>query len=273
MMSNGGLFPYYKDVTLNCEILGFPYKGNKTTMYVVMPRNSNREVLRNFEKQLTPDDLERLVKNTKYTQTVILFPKMTLESTLDLREALQKMGATSLFNPKQANLGLLSPGYRVKSTVANFTSSLTESLTDVAKNPIVYDRTDTDPNEILIFSRIGNPVNCTQAIDSSSNETHCEKLKRNKRQVDTLDGLRKELNVGENVENPGLYADQIIHKVYMDITETGTEAAAATSVSLSRGGDITTFRVDVPFLFFIRDEESKIILFWGSVYNPPLSKH
>lgn len=266
MMSNGGTFPYYKDTTLNCEILGFPYKGNKTTMYVILPRNSNKETLRNFENRLTPTDIERLVDNTKYTQTVILFPKMTLESTIDLKDALKQLGATTLFNPRESNLGVLSYGFRLK------TANVAENI---VRNPTYYveptNNNNNDMRETLIFSRFGPTENCSRS-DPSNTKTNCGRINENrpKRQTETLDSLRKVLN---SAENPGLYADQVIHKVYMDITETGTEAAAATSVSLSRGGDIVTFRVDVPFLFFIRDEETKLILFWGSVYTPPPSSH
>jgi len=54
----------------------------------------------------------------------------------------------------------------------------------------------------------------------------------------------------------------------MDITEKGTEAAATTLVSLSRTGNKVTFRVDVPFFFFIRHDETNTILFWGSILSP-----
>lgn len=260
MMAHGGSFPYYKDTNLNCEILGFPYKGNKTTMYVIVPKNSNRETLENFEKQITPDDIERLVRNTKYTQTVILFPKMTLETSVDLRSSLERLGAISLFKPNVANLNLISPGFKTNENAFN-------TNTASNPNPIVFNREEKDTSDILIFSRIGQPVNCTDAIDLKSNQTKCKKI-RERRQTETLDGLRQLLNTKPNVENPGLYADKVIHKVFIDITETGTEAAAATAVSLSRGGDIVTFKADVPFIFFIRDEGTKVVLFWGTVYNP-----
>lgn len=281
LMSNGGAFPYYKDANLGCEIMGFPYKGNKTTMYVILPRDSNKETLKNFENRLTSEDVERLVENTKYTQAVIGFPKMKLETTVDLRDALEKMGTRTLFSPHEANLALLSPGFQAKTTVSNVAKQLPLAA-DVVKNPIVFDAGKSN-DDVIIFSRIGRPVNCTSVVDPNNNATMCENVKignniesrfggnLNLAGADlsqTLDSLRNLLNSNPNAENPGLYADQVLHKVYVDITESGTEAAAATSVSLSRGGDIVTFRVDVPFLFFIRDEESKLVLFWGSVTTP-----
>ncbi|XP_022914548.1 serine protease inhibitor 28Dc [Onthophagus taurus] len=284
MMANGGQFPYYKDQSLNCEIMGFPYKGNETTLYVIMPSGSNKEVLKQFERRLTANDIERLISNTKYRSSVVLFPKMRLESTMSLKGTLQNLGVNALFNPQLANLALLSPG---PGNLEN-------------RSPVIPQNHKNNRNEFLIFNRFGNDdddesndseTNCTQIFDPNSNITRCEEVdkithkqvtykkfgdkvgRRVTRQIgiDSLDKLRSVLNGDPsklNVENPGLYADKVLHKVYIDITETGTEAAAVTSTSLYRGGDIVTFRVDVPFLFFIRNEQTRLTLFWGTVYEP-----
>lgn len=288
MMANGGTFPYYRDPILDCEIIGFPYKGNKTTMYVIVPNNSDKTRLMQLENSLTPSDLERLVNNTKYTAAAVTFPKMKIETTIDLSGVLQKLGVTSLFNPAQANLALLSPGKGLKATVSNVLGSLGNAI----KNPIVA-ATGGDQG-LLIFSRLGQPVDCTEIFNPNSSINTCQEVIPNSehrvvykridgkvgRQIkrrstsllsQTLDGIRNLLNQDPQLstsENPGLYADQVLHKVYMDITESGTEAAAATSVSLSRDGGRVSLRVDVPFLFFIRHEETKMILFWGSVHQP-----
>lgn len=79
-----------------------------------------------------------------------------------------------------------------------------------------------------------------------------------------LDSLRN----SPNLANPGLFASDVLHKVEIDVTETGTTAAAVTSVSIQRGGDIKRVLANRPFLFFIRHESTKIILFWGSVHKP-----
>lgn len=91
-MSNGGLFPYYRDTELDCDIMGFPYKGNATTMYVIIPQDSNVQKLKSFEASLTSTDIVRLVRSTVYTQSVVLFPKMKIEATSNLREPLQNLG-------------------------------------------------------------------------------------------------------------------------------------------------------------------------------------
>jgi len=64
----------------------------------------------------------------------------------------------------------------------------------------------------------------------------------------------------------------VIHKAYVDVNEEGTEAAAATGVTMrltSVGPDQTpVFRADHPFIFLIRDNHSESILFIGRVMNP-----
>ena len=61
------------------------------------------------------------------------------------------------------------------------------------------------------------------------------------------------------------------HKAFVDVSEEGTEAAAATgtSVALVRMivPDTPAFRADHPFLFLIRDTRSPVILFAGQLMN------
>jgi len=79
-----------------------------------------------------------------------------------------------------------------------------------------------------------------------------------------LDVLRN----SANLKNPGLFADEVLHKVEIDVTEKGTEAAAATGIILDRAGNQKRLVADRPFLFFIRHDPTKLILFWGTVNMP-----
>jgi len=69
-----------------------------------------------------------------------------------------------------------------------------------------------------------------------------------------------------------LYIDKIFHKAFVAVDEAGTEAAAATAVVMARAGGMPAepkiFRADRPFLFFLRDTRSKLVLFIGRVTNP-----
>lgn len=77
---------------------------------------------------------------------------------------------------------------------------------------------------------------------------------------------------GMNGRKDDLYIQAAVHKAFVDVNEEGTEAAAATAVTLGeRGGPPRpppVFRADHPFLFLIRDLRSGSLLFIGRVANP-----
>ncbi len=64
-----------------------------------------------------------------------------------------------------------------------------------------------------------------------------------------------------------LYISMVLHKAFVEVTEEGTEAAAATAVVMKRLSirQETVFRADRPFLFLIRDNATGSILFMGRV--------
>ncbi|PKU43868.1 serpin b10-like [Limosa lapponica baueri] len=67
-------------------------------------------------------------------------------------------------------------------------------------------------------------------------------------------------------EKGELFLSQVFHKCYLEVNEEGAEAAAASSAALaSRSlGAAIIFVADHPFLFFIRHNKTKSILFLGS---------
>ena len=65
----------------------------------------------------------------------------------------------------------------------------------------------------------------------------------------------------------------VIHKAFVDVNEVGTEAAAATAVSMTRSAMMrpeppVEFKADHPFLFLIRDQATGAVLFIGRVATP-----
>jgi serine protease inhibitor len=67
---------------------------------------------------------------------------------------------------------------------------------------------------------------------------------------------------------------EVIHKAYVDVNEEGTEAAAATAVTMralampAPQAPPPVFRADHPFVFMIRDNRSASILFMGRMADP-----
>ena len=70
------------------------------------------------------------------------------------------------------------------------------------------------------------------------------------------------------------FISAVIHKAYIDVNEEGTEAAAATAVTMRAMAMRApkpappVFRADHPFVFLIRDNRSNSILFMGRMADP-----
>lgn len=68
----------------------------------------------------------------------------------------------------------------------------------------------------------------------------------------------------------GGFIDGVYHSAFVTVDEKGTEAGAATAVTIAKGapGGPVEFTMDRPFIFLIRDIETNTILFMGRVMNP-----
>lgn len=68
-----------------------------------------------------------------------------------------------------------------------------------------------------------------------------------------------------------LYISDVIHKAFVAVDEEGTEAAAATAVVIAEMSiqvPEVEMKIDSPFIYAIRDNETGTILFLGRVVNP-----
>lgn len=73
--------------------------------------------------------------------------------------------------------------------------------------------------------------------------------------------------------NRDLNISDVVHKAFVAVDEEGTEAAAATAVIMAEMAampmdDAVIMKLDRPFLFLIRDDDSGTILFAGRVLDP-----
>lgn len=75
----------------------------------------------------------------------------------------------------------------------------------------------------------------------------------------------------DSINGKQLFISEVNHKTFVQVDEEGTEAVAVTSVGISVtsvGGGGFHFRADRPFLFFIRENRSGVILFMGKMVEP-----
>ena len=73
-----------------------------------------------------------------------------------------------------------------------------------------------------------------------------------------------------------LKVDEVLHKSFIDVNESGTEAAAATAVTVGLKsafpGQPPSFKANRPFIFLIRETRSHTPLFLGVLHEPQYQK-
>lgn len=77
------------------------------------------------------------------------------------------------------------------------------------------------------------------------------------------------------ISSEQLHIGNVVHKAFIDVSETGTEAAAVTGIgmflptaAIAMPVDPIIFNANHPFLFLIRDTQTGSVLFTGQVENP-----
>ena len=94
---------------------------------------------------------------------------------------------------------------------------------------------------------------------------------------DTLAGIGMPVAFSGDADFSGMTGDRelfiadVVHKAFISVDEAGTEAAAATAVVIKLTAmpeEPVEVTIDRPFVFLIRDIETRAILFVGRVANP-----
>nr|KAF6343637.1 serpin family G member 1 [Pipistrellus kuhlii] len=75
-----------------------------------------------------------------------------------------------------------------------------------------------------------------------------------------------DLNLCGLTEDKNLQVSAMKHQAALELTESGVEAVAASSISLARA--LMIFEVQQPFLFLLWDQQHKLPIFMGRVYDP-----
>ncbi|EDV59283.1 serine protease inhibitor 28Dc [Drosophila erecta] len=108
MMATGGAYPYHEDHDMGCKIIGLPYRGNLSTMYIIQPFKSSVRELTALQKRLTADNIEDMISRMYRRAAVVAFPKMHLTESVNLKTVMQKMGLGGIFSVVQNDLSLIA---------------------------------------------------------------------------------------------------------------------------------------------------------------------
>uniref|UniRef100_A0A2M3ZE19 Putative serine proteinase inhibitor n=1 Tax=Anopheles braziliensis TaxID=58242 RepID=A0A2M3ZE19_9DIPT len=183
-MFTAGCFPYHTSPELDARIMGFPYRNRTTSMYVILPNESDRAKLRQLQSRLDSATLDRLIGQMRLQKAIVQFPRLHVTNSYDLKLSLQQLGLRTLFNRSKSNLRALLPDKKVPEVDAN------------------------------------------------------------------------------------LYVTDMLHKIDLEVNERGTEGGAVTITAMERSLPPVNFRVKGPFLIAIRHDPTKLLLFYGAIFDP-----
>ncbi|XP_046420149.1 serpin B12-like [Neodiprion fabricii] len=276
---------YAEDNNLGLRMLVMPYSNYECAMYVILPTETNplKYNVGHLVTQLTSKNLVDLAAMGKKRTVNVMFPKLSLTGSLNLASALEEHaaflnkekaeaeaanGAKETVEPVVSNLNLTSP------TPNQITTSEVNVKSRINKNASVNQKPD-DVQRVI-------PLNASQPASSSESTPVLEGGK-------STEEIRITSRIGEALSDPseskeplpkaplilaGAAKDSkfrisdIIQQIALEVNEAGTEAAAIVGTTINYSGGVKNFKVNRPFLFFIRHEETHAILFWGTIVDP-----
>ncbi|CAH1369245.1 unnamed protein product, partial [Tenebrio molitor] len=96
-------FNYKNDSELQAQVIELPYTNEDLSMFIILPNEKNG--IGNLEKKLATMNLTDISKNMWSTEVNLALPKFKIEETIDLKDALTKLGLGEIFDERKANFG------------------------------------------------------------------------------------------------------------------------------------------------------------------------
>ncbi|XP_058120288.1 serine protease inhibitor 28Dc-like [Anopheles coustani] len=265
MMAKSGCMPYYFWPEENIHLLGIPYKQN-VTMYILMPTNSTRSLVQELQGKIDANTMNNLIARMRMKSVTLLLPKMRSSNAISLKEVLEQLGAPSMFNHDEADLFRLFRWINEDERYDSY-GDLLSILQDTKENAIrrLHQRNANCTN----YSNIGvgrsacyTGVLCEWGAGSC---VCCLEID----QEDDFRRRRRDTSFTIANENQTiLYVSEMLHKVDLTVNEVGTEEGAATTTNTDQIVSQITFSINGPFVMVIREETTRLPLFYGTVYDP-----
>ncbi|XP_050681499.1 alaserpin-like isoform X2 [Leptidea sinapis] len=104
MMSITREFNYTDCKFLNAKLVMIPYVGGKTSFLIVVPNAINGLKVLLAQLKLAPELLNKAIDEMKPKKVDLAMPKFKIESKMDLRNMLEKVGVKRIFNKYESGL-------------------------------------------------------------------------------------------------------------------------------------------------------------------------
>ncbi|XP_062703865.1 serine protease inhibitor 28Dc-like [Aedes albopictus] len=251
------LFPLLLLGDLKTQVLGIPYK-EKITLYAFLPDNSTKDKVRLLQTRLNTVTLNDVISKMEMKVAAVQFPKLHVQNSLNLKQTLEQLGATAVFNQAESDLSHIWRN-RTAVSVFNYNDAF-DILEDTRKNAIIELR-HQHGNCVIIEKDVSSRVLCEEnelCRFKGGACVCCAALGPGKRYRRGYDGYF----------NFRLYVNEILHKIDLVVNEKGTESGAVVVPFMDRNFPQVNFKVNGPFLILVRHEKTKLPLYYGAVFDP-----
>lgn len=266
-MAKSHCMPYYFWEEMNVRVVGVPYRQN-VTMYIFLPTNSTRELVQKLQKNISAEKVNDIVTKMKMKSVTLLFPKMHISNSLSLKSVMQQLGLYSVFDRHQADLYSLLHGAPSKQGVSSNVGEMEagdifDLLEDTTENAI-SELKKHDPDCTIQYREGILRGECLKSgcAFGGNKCVCCSEVAQDFRR------RRRDTKVNMKPANETIFVNEMLHKVDLSVNERGTEGGAATATLIDRISSQINFIVNGPFFMFIREETTRLPLFYGNVYNP-----
>ena len=106
MMSRTTKHNYFADEKHDCKIIELPYSGNDISMLVALPNEING--VSRLEKMINTEIMSLWLMSVQNTTVKVSIPKFILSQHFELKDVLNKLGISDLFQPGISDLSGLS---------------------------------------------------------------------------------------------------------------------------------------------------------------------
>jgi serpin B len=131
------------------RVLELPYRGGDYSLIIVLP--AARDGLAAIEKTYSLEKLQSWLDAAKPVAIDLRLPRLALDTTVDLTPALDKLGATKLFNAKRADLGAMTDDKLAVSSVRHRARIAFEERTGEAAAAAIEVSVGSEPANTIPF--------------------------------------------------------------------------------------------------------------------------
>lgn len=233
---------------LRIRVLHMPYKRSDVGFYIILPYDVKYEDydIHNLTSHLTVRDMVETLNAMKQQQVTVAIPRMSLKETFSVKEPLRRFQAQFNGHPD--------------SVLANRIRTARAATRKVQLNGCSCTCPAAPEPAAAASALIGTRGGFSQApAPAIGNRNGFPK-----------GGLADDplvFNMTNASNDPRFRLQDIVHQMFLEVNEEGTEAAAATTGTVDYAAG-PVFRVDRPFSLFVRHETTLATLFWATIVNP-----